>query len=323
MLIYPAYRPIQNGAILRKIEPETCNMHECFERKKILCKFVQMSVINLIRLPNLLILCLMMSLTAWMHAIPFSAWLLAIMGSVICVAAAGNVWNDICDVRTDAINKPHKNYIRNLPRVRYLYLFLNIVGWLLAVISAIQGYYFTILFVFPASLLLYVYSTHLKPRPVWGNLLVSLLSALPLIMIMMMARDSLIPEKIRLTAYYAIFAFLLSWIREVAKDIEDIPGDVQAGYRTLPITGGVDISKTFMFVLIALLTVHAIRWTWWLTNWQLPTYILFCMAFIILLPLPIFVYLIFSAHEQNDYRRLGLALKGWMLAGVLSMILWV
>ena len=48
---------------------------------------------------------------------------------------------------------------------------------------------------------------------------------------------------------YAIFAFIINFIREIVKDMEDVNGDYNQGMSTLPIAIGVKRTSTVVFVL--------------------------------------------------------------------------
>ena len=52
--------------------------------------------------------------------------------------------------------------------------------------------------------------------------------------------------------FYMVFSFLGTLIREIIKDIEDIDGDNNAGYTTLPITIGKKRASNISFVLMLL-----------------------------------------------------------------------
>ncbi len=70
---------------------------------------------------------------------------------------------------------------------------------------------------------------------------------------------------------YAGFAFIISFIREAIKDMEDMPGDAKYGCRTMPIVWGVNATKVYvavwLIVLIAvliILQVYVLQFKWWL-----------------------------------------------------------
>lgn len=75
----------------------------------------------------------------------------------------------------------------------------------------------------------------------------------------------------RLAFLYAGFAFIATLIREAIKDIEDMPGDLKYGCRTMPIVWGVNAAKIYiavwLIVLIAILIVvqvYVLQFRWWL-----------------------------------------------------------
>jgi len=123
----------------------------------------------------------------------------------------------------------------------------------------------------------------------------------------------------RFTALYAGFAFVISLIREVIKDMEDLEGDRKYGCKTMPIVWGINASKVFitvwLVVLIAtllLLQLYVIQLGW---RWS----ILYCMLLIIIPLVHVFVKL-FSAKQSTDYHYLSRVIKLVMLTGILSMI---
>jgi 4-hydroxybenzoate polyprenyltransferase len=81
---------------------------------------------------------------------------------------------------------------------------------------------------------------------------------------------------------YGGFAFIISLVREVIKDMEDIQGDAKYNCRTMPIVWGLPASKMFaavwMIVLICsmvILQVYAMQLSWW---WSVLYSILFIIT---------------------------------------------
>ncbi len=58
----------------------------------------------------------------------------------------------------------------------------------------------------------------------------------------------------RLTFLYGGFAFVISLIREVIKDMEDMEGDARYGCKTMPIVWGIPVAKVFTGVWLMVLT---------------------------------------------------------------------
>jgi len=118
---------------------------------------------------------------------------------------------------------------------------------------------------------------------------------------------------------YAAFAFIISLIREVVKDIEDMEGDARYGCRTMPVVWGVNVSKVFiatwLIVLIASLIViqfYVLQYRWWVS-------VLYCFLFIVV-PLLQVLRKLYAATVIADYYQLSKLIKAVMLTGILSMI---
>ena len=119
---------------------------------------------------------------------------------------------------------------------------------------------------------------------------------------------------------YGGFAFIISLVREVIKDLEDMDGDVKYGCRTMPIVWGVNVAKVFagtwLFVLIGALVILEF-YVLQKAKWPLISY------GVILIDLPLLWLLrkLYEAQTKMHYHLLSNVIKGVMLAGILSMIL--
>ena len=74
---------------------------------------------------------------------------------------------------------------------------------------------------------------------------------------------------------YGGFAFIISLIREVVKDIEDIDGDTRYGCRTMPIVWGINVAKVFTATwLVVLISALAVIQFYFLprAHWIMITY---------------------------------------------------
>lgn len=145
------------------------------------------------------------------------------------VTGAGNVLNDVHDVRVDRKNHPE----RPLPSgrmgtesARALAAALFVAG---IALGALAGYAPLIIAMLNALVLL-LYETRLKAAGLSGNALVSYLTASLFLFGGAAAGAYLLP------ALLALLAFTVSMGREIVKDIEDMAGDV--GRRTLPMRVG-------------------------------------------------------------------------------------
>ena len=124
---------------------------------------------------------------------------------------------------------------------------------------------------------------------------------------------------LKMSFLYAGFAFIISLIREVIKDMEDIEGDVRYDCRTMPIAWGMRVAKVFAAVWIAVLVgvlfailIYVVQLGWWLS--ALYSFVA------IILPLLWVLQKLYKATTSSDFRRLSSAVKLIMLAGILSML---
>ena len=254
---------------------------------------------------------------------------LLVLASVF-IAAAGYIINDYFDLNIDLINKPQKVIIGKAITRRWaivLHLVLSIIGIAIGIYLDITT---KILLLSVANLacvlLLFAYSISLKKKLLLGNVLISLLTAWTVLVITWCeTRNLLSPlgvSRLKITRYtllYAGFAFIISLIREVIKDIEDIEGDRRYGCKTMPILWGINASKIFiavwLVVLLALLIslqFYVLQFKWWFSA-------LYSVVFIITPLINIFRNL-FTAVTPEDYHRLSSRCKFVMLTGILSMI---
>jgi 4-hydroxybenzoate polyprenyltransferase len=123
----------------------------------------------------------------------------------------------------------------------------------------------------------------------------------------------------RIAFLYSGFAFLLSLIREAIKDMEDLPGDLKYGCRTLPIVAGTRATKLYTGILYAILILsllvlelYLIQLRWWWASLYLPLFII--------IPLLYSTLRLRKASSTEDFARLSRSAKWIMLTGILSMI---
>jgi 4-hydroxybenzoate polyprenyltransferase len=265
-----------------------------------------------------------LALTDWQYGL--------LVLSTVLLAAAGYVINNIFDVASDTINKPNDVVIGkgiSETRAYNIYFGLNItgvaIGFYLSNVIMRPG--FATIFILIASLL-YFYSTTLKQIILLGNFVVALLLALSVIIIgvfdIFPATDvdnqAQMASLFSILLDYALFAFMINFIREIVKDIEDVNGDYNQGINTLPIAIGISraakIALGFAIVpfILSLLYINK----YFVEN-DLLIVTLYAFAFV-LAPLLYFIVKIFSAKSQKDFHHLSTVLKLILLFGILSIL---
>ena len=262
-----------------------------------------------------------------------SAQFIALIIASVCIAAAGYIINDYFDLNIDQINKPNKvvvNTIINRRWVIFWHMFLSLCGlFFTAYALPLNLYWHLVLANMVAIIALWFYSTTLKKKLLIGNVLISLLTAWvigilffskhPLSMHSILSVEHNEVRFFRLMILYVSFAFIISLIREVIKDIEDMEGDRKYGCTTMPIVWGVNASKVFVavwiIVLIAVLVIlqlYVLGMGWWLSA-------LYCIVLIVL-PLIICLQLLYKANTPKQFHSISTIIKLVMFTGILSMI---
>jgi 4-hydroxybenzoate polyprenyltransferase len=299
-----------------------------------------MNYLKLIRFQNLILIALMQILIRYGFLkqinIPlalndFQFFLLIL--STLCIASGGYIINNIIDQNTDLYNKPNQVVVGKSisENTAYnLYFGFTITG-------VVLGYYLSHLvmrtnffgiFVIIA-LLLYIYATSFKQIAVIGNLLVSIALGLSVLIIGMF---DIIPATdqgnrfqmmliLELLLDYAIFAFLINFIREIVKDLEDINGDDMNGMRTLPIVLG--IAKTSKVVSI-LCIGSSVLLLWYINNHLMNSNLYYASIFALLFiisPLLFVAIKIWNAKQKNEFSFLSKVLKLIIFFGIISIVI--
>ena len=262
-------------------------------------------------------------------------FILLILVSVL-IAAAGYIINDYFDLNIDQVNKPKRTIIDKTIKRRWaivLHLVFSFAGILISFYIDFKSPVFWLGFSnIICAFLLFGYSISLKKKLLWGNILISALTAWVVIVSFLCYYNNFYCSNcdrnflelynnrfIRISFLYAGFAFVISLIREVVKDMEDMDGDARYGCRTMPIAWGIPASKVFVAVwlvvligMISIVQFYVLQFGW---VWSA----VYCIAFIIL-PLIWILRKLFLAQAPKDYHHLSNVIKLVMLTGLLSMI---
>ncbi len=282
--------------------------------------------LQLIRYKNLLMLFLVQFLFAnagnfhSFYSFNFFNFILLAQATIL-LAAAGNVINDYFDVIADNINKPHKVLIGKTISKKsslLIYFILNVFGiisgFLLAYISNKPIYSFLFLVI---ALLLYFYSKILKKIALVGNVVVSTFISLSIMLVVVFPSiNNNSPTYNKIVIVYAIFAFILNFVRELLKDVEDVNGDYKQHMKTLPIVIGKKRTLNILFYLNFIPFILSILFASMLNNSLIVVY----MLLFITLPLGYFIYKIKEAKNKKDLSILSTLLKLVMLFGILSIL---
>lgn len=298
-----------------------------------------MKYIKLIRYQNLLMLALMQLIFRYgfleLQNIPLALadwqYVLLVLATV-CIAAGGYIINNIFDVETDSENKPENVIVgKSITETNAYNLYIGFT-----IIGVAIGFYlsnvigkpsFASIFIVIAATL-YFYATSLKQSLLIGNIIVALLLSFSVIIIGLFDLYPVTNQDNRavmgllfsILIDYAVFAFIINFIREIVKDLEDIAGDSNMGMNTLAIYFGVSKTTKIVFglsLIPVLLIINYINSYLFASNLFIGT--LYGIVFI-LAPLLYFTIKIWSATTTKDFHHLSTVLKWILFFGILSIV---
>jgi 4-hydroxybenzoate polyprenyltransferase len=311
-----------------------------------------MQWLRLIRWPNLLIVFLT-QLLAWMFVIlPVTGYdntpltlnipnFFNIALSTVFIAAAGYIINDYFDIKIDIINRPDKVILEKeipLKQAIIMHSVMNAAGLTLSLIVARRaGHLSYIAFQLFCTTMLWFYSTRFKRRFMSGNVVVAFLTAFTIIVLMLYETalhpyflkpafistvKGIMPNPVYVLGVYTYFAFMLTWMREIVKDMEDFKGDAEQGCVTMPIKWGLLRSERFTqgLSVLALIPLYNAGIRLYMEGWQLfGAYTLAALA----IPLTIWAATLRSGEAtQARYNRYSRMLKGIMVLGIVSLVIY-
>jgi len=168
------------------------------------------------------------------------------------ILAAGNAFNDVCDLSCDRINTPNRPIPSGMVTPDAAAFFagmLALIGIGLSVPLGFTG----IVVALCAALLLLAYDMKLKGVPLLGNTVVACLGGLAFIY------GGIAGDAICRSLIPATFAMLFHLGREIVKDAADAQGDSKSGIRTYATLKGIEAAGMLAsIVLIVLMVVIAI-----------------------------------------------------------------
>ncbi|HRA72849.1 MAG TPA: geranylgeranylglycerol-phosphate geranylgeranyltransferase, partial [Flavobacterium sp.] len=193
-----------------------------------------MNYLKLIRYQNLLMLALMQLIFRYgfleLQNIPLALadWQYGILVlATVCIAAGGYIINNIFDVQTDTENKPENVIVGKFiseTKAYNLYIGFTVIGVAMGfyLSNVIEKPSFASIFIVIAATL-YFYATSLKQSLLIGNFIVALLLSFSVIIIGIFDLFPITDEENRpvmgllfsILLDYAIFAFIINFIREI------------------------------------------------------------------------------------------------------------
>lgn len=260
--------------------------------------------------------------------------------ATVLIAAAGYIINDYFDIKIDIINRPEKVILEKRIPIKMaivMHSLLNVAGLFLAFLVAHKaGHLSWIAFQAICTILLWFYSTHFKRQFVSGNLVVALLTAFTIVVLILYepalhgfinkspilrTGSTAMPNPVWVLGVYAYFAFMLTWMREIVKDMEDFKGDAEQGCVTMPIKLGLQKSERFIQVIGVLAAFPLLNASikLLLSGWYfLSIYTLGALV----LPLVFWMIQLSKKATQQHYNNASRQLKIIMILGIVSLIIY-
>lgn len=263
--------------------------------------------IQLARPFNALLASLTVVLGWWLAESPRSGVeTLRLLAATICALAFGNILNDFLDRNRDRVNHPNRPLVtgRVSPAEALIFALLMALGSL--GLAASVSPLFLVLTV-PALALLVAYDLHLKGTVLAGNVVVSALVAYPLLYggVGGLRSGRLVVP--------AILAFLVSFFREIIKDLQDFQGDTQTGLRT---TSVLKISSLRVLLLGSTIPYTLLLFAPFMAGQFGWVYLMVCV--VLSVPLAV-TRTVLTLKPLPDYRLVSFICKLELAAGLLAL----
>jgi len=285
--------------------------------KDIFYKFI--SLFSVIRLYNIFIIIIaqyftsifIISIDTSISSILFDFQLFLLILSSSIAIASGYIINNFYDYEKDLINKPIKSKIDKVIRKRTklsLYVTLNFLCIYISSLVSWRAVLFFSIYIF----VIWLYSHKLKRILFIGNIVSSLLSVIPFFIILIYYKNFEL-----IIFLYAIFLFLIVYMREIIKDLENIKGDFTLDYRTIPVVYGEKSSK-YLLSIVSLFTLAIIYilLSGFDTGMMFYYYYYFSIAVLLF-----FIIVLWKYDSKKYYNFLHNLLKFLIVLGVLSIVL--
>jgi 4-hydroxybenzoate polyprenyltransferase len=275
---------------------------------------------------------------AFGEQVPWYILLLVTLATVL-IAAGGYVINDYFDVKIDRINRPDELIVTRTiskPAAMRLSIALSAAGIVCGLVIALllRSWTLGILFVIIPGLL-WFYSSSYKRLFMVGNLIIALLAGMtPMVVAMtnvaqlqlrfapILPYTTLTHDLYAWLGGFALFAFLLTWMREIVKDMQDQMGDRELECHSMPVVWGDTWTKVFVTMLI-LITLAVIGHLWYHVlpfpiGWNSLSTRYIVLG--IITPLLGALGLLWAAKIPSDYKNCQLLIKFTMFLGMLYSI---
>ncbi|MFD0863547.1 geranylgeranylglycerol-phosphate geranylgeranyltransferase [Sungkyunkwania multivorans] len=240
----------------------------------------------------------------------FDLQLFMLVTATALAIAGGYIINNFYDAEKDLINRPKKSMLDRIVSQRFkltTYFVLNFASVFFASYVSFRAVVFFSVYIFG----IWFYSHKLKRLPFVGNLTSAILSITPFFAVFIYYKnfDTVI-------FVHATFLFLLISMRELVKDLENLPGDMAQDYRTIPIVYGERISKIFLsgLTLLTLIPIYLL-----INRFHIGYMYLYFYSSVLVLT--VFLVLLWQSNGRRHYVLLHNILKFIIVLGVFGILL--
>jgi 4-hydroxybenzoate polyprenyltransferase len=296
--------------------------------------------LKLIRIQNLIILLLAQVLFYYFSYENFGdIKLYLLLAITFLITAAGYIINDIFDVESDKINK-EEVIIGNIIPARqaiFWYYSFNVIAVLLSCyLFSLYNYFpyecdkliilsnspfncHLILFIISLSsiFILRWYSKTYKHKFILGNFIIATLTALSVFNVLLI---NCLNSSFLFFLYnqipFILFAFLLTFAREIIKDLEDLEGDKIVNSEN--IASSLSLNKT-KFIIVFILFITLFLYILWTLIWDYE--ILIVYNNLINFMITFSIYKVIISKNKKDFRFTSTLLKVIMILGILFLLL--
>ena len=269
--------------------------------------------IKLSRPANLVLVGTVVLIASTLFPVYPSIW--DVLLTIICstfITAAGNALNDMCDIEIDRINKPNRPLPSGKISMKSAKSFMITMFILGNIAGLILGFWSLVISLLIATSLLFWYAYRLRHVALVGNMVVAFLSALTFLFAAQAFGD------IKIGYVPFVLTFIISVIREVVKDLEDLDGDKAHDSRTLPVVAGESPTRIIAAIIAAFfIPIVPIPYV----SGMYGKWFFFLSMIGVVIPMVIITVQLFQLRRTINYYQIAGVLKIVMFIGLAAVFL--
>lgn len=303
-----------------------------------------LSLLKLIRLPNLIIIALTQYVMRYFIVEPILAinriklqlsdidFAILVLATLF-IAAGGYIINDYFDCKADRLNKRDVIVGRKISRriAQVLHQVFSFIGLVLGgYVSYKVGHWQFVLIFFMAGGLLWFYSTSYKNHFILGNLVLAFIcAAIPLLVVVfeipplnktyaevLIASKTNFDYLIYWVGAFSFFSFFAVLIHQFVRDLISVKGDKEVGRKSLPSIIGFRWTKAIIVGLILFLSVSVFGVWYQFLNAPMDLITPWYFSLLIIIPLLLLAYLVVKLKKDASLKFGMFLLRMAILAGI-------